>query len=1454
MAQRKNVRSQAKKDTPPAPAAVGKNGKKSEGSSVFSWIFILALLGAWTAIGVVWFDIVDYDTVIGTLSPYDVDGDGRLGFEDAKVLLGLSSDGDALAEDGLLHSLSLFLSVNTGVAKQRVEDGGVTLAKKGAERMTKNLGRKLKAALKEQLRIIHEKIEAKKIAKMALSEVRTILAKEEEERLAARALELKTQETAKKEKELVKAEKDKVAKVQAEKEKEEKERVEKDKSEKERVAKENAEKERLAKEKAEEERLAKEQAEKERLEKEKAEKERLAKEQADKERLAKEKAEKERLAKEQAEKERLAKEKAEKERLAKEQAEKERLAKEKAEKERLAKEQAEKERLAKEKAEKERLAKEEAEKERLAKEKAEKERLAKEEAEKERLAKEKAEKERLAKEQAEKERLAKEKAEKERLAKEKAEKERLAKEKAEKERLAKEQAEKERLAKEKAEKERLAKEQAEKERLAKEKAEKERLAKEQAEKERLAKEKAEKERLAKEQAEKERLAKEKAEKERLAKEKAEKERLVKEQAEKERIAKEKAEKERLAKEQAEKERLAKEKAEKERLAKEQAEKERTAKEKAEKERLAKEQAEKERLAKEKAEKERLAKEQAEKERLAKEKAEKEKLAKEKAEKERIAKEKAEKEKQAKEQAEKERLVKEKAEKERLAKEKERLAKKAESEKMIKEQAEKEKLAKKQTEKEKSEKEKLVKEKVVNEKAEKDKSAEEKVGKKADKDKTEKEVTTKEKKGKDKVEKEKVDTGKEEKNKLDKNKEDHKGNGNRGRAAKEEKISVRLKEKPTARETSQHIPVTDTSSERKVRSDLETEAEQGEETEFINTASSYEDSFNIDQDLTAAAASSHLEQEFTPFDPSETNFDSFAQDEENLNTIDSTGELVVDSPPEDTGHSDSTVLYSEQFGDQQTEEADPHAAESAQDEVDTTLSPELPEESISAESKQEESTVNTESIPTMSEPAAQSEPPRSEPEEPADTEQTQESTAESKSETPESPAPSEPPQDNTQPNTAEEATGKKKKPKMLNKFDKTIKAELDAAEKLRKKGKVEEALKAFEGLVQKHPHSPRSHYGKAQSEDDLAEKLRSNEMLLKAVNSYKEAAELPDAPAGLVKAALKRRADRQQFLGRMRGSLATLQLLVQTFPEDIALKNDLGVAHLLLGDNKAAKTVYEEVLAKAPSDGFAKVHYGFILKSENQIAESIPYLREGLESGAAGTDDGRFYFHLGDALQRVGDQSAYEWYERGHKQGHFASVWQRSLYNVKGLRAQPWWTARETGYTDLVKTLERNWMTIRDEALSVMNASSGLFVAEDENLREKGDWGQFTLWQQGRKAAAACRSVPKTCALMERYPEATGCKRGQIKFSVMHPGTHVWPHTGPTNCRLRMHLGLVIPPEGCRIRCTDQIRSWEEGKVLIFDDSFEHEVWQEADRYRLIFIVDVWHPELSQTQRQTLSPI
>ena len=97
-----------------------------------------------------------------------------------------------------------------------------------------------------------------------------------------------------------------------------------------------------------------------------------------------------------------------------------------------------------------------------------------------------------------------------------------------------------------------------------------------------------------------------------------------------------------------------------------------------------------------------------------------------------------------------------------------------------------------------------------------------------------------------------------------------------------------------------------------------------------------------------------------------------------------------------------------------------------------------------------------------------------------------------------------------------------------------------------------------------------------------------------------------------------------------------------------------------------------------------------------------------------------------------------------------------------------------------------------------------------------------------------------------------CKHGQVKFSVIHPETHIWPHSGPSNCRLRAHLGLVVPEvtneDRLEIRIADKYAHWEEGKFLIIDDSFEHEVIHESWGQRIVLIIDIPHPELSQVAR------
>lgn len=145
------------------------------------------------------------------------------------------------------------------------------------------------------------------------------------------------------------------------------------------------------------------------------------------------------------------------------------------------------------------------------------------------------------------------------------------------------------------------------------------------------------------------------------------------------------------------------------------------------------------------------------------------------------------------------------------------------------------------------------------------------------------------------------------------------------------------------------------------------------------------------------------------------------------------------------------------------------------------------------------------------------------------------------------------------------------------------------------------------------------------------------------------------------------------------------------------------------------------------------------------------------------------------------------------------------------------------------------------------------MTEDENLREKGDWKQFVMFMQGRKFEENCKKASFTCKLIDQVIPAKTCSRGQVKFSIMQPNTHVYPHCGPTNCRLRAHLGLKVS-HGARIRVVNETKEWIEGKFIIFDDSFEHEVWHNGDDYRLVLIIDLWHPDLSEMQKRWLTPI
>ena len=165
----------------------------------------------------------------------------------------------------------------------------------------------------------------------------------------------------------------------------------------------------------------------------------------------------------------------------------------------------------------------------------------------------------------------------------------------------------------------------------------------------------------------------------------------------------------------------------------------------------------------------------------------------------------------------------------------------------------------------------------------------------------------------------------------------------------------------------------------------------------------------------------------------------------------------------------------------------------------------------------------------------------------------------------------------------------------------------------------------------------------------------------------------------------------------------------------------------------------------------------------------------------------------------------------------------------------------------VRYLEERFETIRDEVLAVVDPHQAGFSRVEEPLVGRGRWDEVIFYEDGIRMARSCDRFPTTAAIMEAIPEAVQ-SGGVVMLSWLHPRSHIVPHCGRTNTKLRVHFALKVP-EGASMRVGASHVIWQEGKCLVFDDSFEHEVWNEADEPRIVLLFDVIHPGLPRDDYQ-----
>ena len=158
-------------------------------------------------------------------------------------------------------------------------------------------------------------------------------------------------------------------------------------------------------------------------------------------------------------------------------------------------------------------------------------------------------------------------------------------------------------------------------------------------------------------------------------------------------------------------------------------------------------------------------------------------------------------------------------------------------------------------------------------------------------------------------------------------------------------------------------------------------------------------------------------------------------------------------------------------------------------------------------------------------------------------------------------------------------------------------------------------------------------------------------------------------------------------------------------------------------------------------------------------------------------------------------------------------------------------------------LEASWQKIRTELDAVLEDQADLpnfqDISVDQATMTTDDrWKTFFLYGYGFAAEANIARCPQTAKLCRQIP---GMKTAF--FSILAPGKHLPPHRGPYKGVMRYHLGLLIPEpaEQCGIRVDTQTRHWAEGRSMIFDDTYEHEAWNDTDGTRVVLFVDFVRP-------------
>ena len=362
----------------------------------------------------------------------------------------------------------------------------------------------------------------------------------------------------------------------------------------------------------------------------------------------------------------------------------------------------------------------------------------------------------------------------------------------------------------------------------------------------------------------------------------------------------------------------------------------------------------------------------------------------------------------------------------------------------------------------------------------------------------------------------------------------------------------------------------------------------------------------------------------------------------------------------------------------------------------------------------------------------------------------------------------------------------------------------------------------------------------------------------------------------------------------RGQLAPAQQWLDTAiganPDHVLTHHYLGRVHDAAGNVEAAVAAHCAALRRAPQMFVVRLHYAAALERAGQIEQAaIHYFRATQDAQA----QGRWVSHetTAPALRPMVEHAVQV--VRSTRKATFANLLEplQQQYGPDSLKRveqclRIYFREQAPVYPDprqhptflyfpglppaayldrslfpWIEQLEAQTSAIREELLQLLPNEAGrerVFTdeaIEQVNLRGLStapSWNGYYFYRHGVRREDNCSSCPVTARSLDMLPLSHVREHGpEVLFSVFTAGTHLLPHRGVTNTRLVGHLPLIVPPD-CALNVGGEIHAWQEGRAVIFDDTYEHEAWNRSQQTRVVLIFDLWNPHLTEVEQAAIA--